>query len=204
MTPEREKRLSDVVNKRQSDITVVLENVFDPHNISAVMRSCDAVGIQEIYVLNTRIPRHKKWGAKSSSSAAKWLTIHQFAEAAACFDALRAKGMRIYSTHLSGDSVSLYELDLTEPVALVFGNEHSGVSEEVLPLTDGNFIIPQVGMIRSLNISVACAVTIYEAFRQKTLAGHYAGSGDNPAHVVLLKEWKAREFAEMDPRQPDF
>ena len=72
MTPERRDKLINVLNKRQNDITIVLENVFDPHNISAVMRSCDAVGIQDIYILNTKIPRHKKWGAKSSSSAAKW------------------------------------------------------------------------------------------------------------------------------------
>jgi tRNA (guanosine-2'-O-)-methyltransferase len=176
MTPERRDRLLAVLNKRQNDLTVVLENVFDPHNISAVMRTCDAVGVQELYVLNTKIPRHKKWGAKSSSSAAKWLTVHQFTDAGGCFEALRAKNFRILTTHLSPGASILYELDLTEKVALVFGNEHSGVSEEIRGLADGNFIIPQVGIIRSLNISVACAVTLYEAYRQKTAAGHYAGA----------------------------
>jgi tRNA (guanosine-2'-O-)-methyltransferase len=137
------------------------------------MRSCDAVGIQEIYVLNTKIPRHKKWGARSSSSAAKWLTVHQFENIEECFAALRKKYSTILTTHLSTDAVSLYQLDLTRPVALVFGNEHSGVSDEIIQMADGNFIIPQVGMIRSLNISVACAVSLYEAFRQKQAAGHY-------------------------------
>jgi tRNA (guanosine-2'-O-)-methyltransferase len=89
MTPERKQRLISVLNKRQGNITVVLENVFDPHNISAVMRTCDAVGLQDIYILNTKIPRHKKWGAKSSSSAAKWLTVHQYEDAALCFTELR-------------------------------------------------------------------------------------------------------------------
>lgn len=173
MTPERNERLSSVLNKRQPDLTVVLENVFDPHNISAVMRTCDAVGIQDIYILNTRIPPHKKWGAKSSSSAAKWLSIHQFTDAAACFAELRKHFKKIYTTHLSSDAVGLHELDLTGPVALVFGNEHSGVSEEIIALADGNFIIPQVGIIKSLNISVACAVCLYEAYRQKNNAGHY-------------------------------
>lgn len=173
MTNERQQKIESVLSKRQNDLTVVLENVFDPHNISAVMRSCDAVGIQEIYVLNTKIPRHKKWGARSSSSAAKWLTVHQFEDAEACFTALRKKYSVILTTHLAGNSVSLYELDLARPVALVFGNEHSGVSEEIIAMADGNFIIPQVGMIRSLNISVACAVSLYEAFRQKQNAGHY-------------------------------
>lgn len=173
MTNERRQKIESVLLKRQNDLTVVLENVFDPHNISAVMRSCDAVGIQEIYVLNTKIPLHKKWGARSSSSAAKWLTVHQFDNAEECFAKLRSRYSTILTTHLSTDAVSLYRLDLTRPVALVFGNEHSGVSEEIIKLADGNFIIPQVGMIRSLNISVACAVSLYEAFRQKQVAGHY-------------------------------
>lgn len=173
MTPERTERLESVLNKRQPDLTVVLENVFDPHNISAVMRTCDAVGIQDIYILNNKIPPHRKWGAKSSSSAAKWLTIHQFTNAEACFTELRKRYKKIYTTHLSTNAVSLHELNLTEPVALVFGNEHSGVSDDIIAMADGNFIIPQVGIIKSLNISVACAVTLYEAFRQKTKAGHY-------------------------------
>jgi tRNA (guanosine-2'-O-)-methyltransferase len=173
MTPERIGRLNDVLNKRQFNITVVLENVADPHNISAVMRTCDAVGIQEIYILNTVIPKHKKWGTKSSSSASKWLTIHQFTDVTTCFEALRKKYNKVYTTHLSSDAVGLYELNLTESVALVFGNEHGGVSEELISLADGNFIIPQVGIIKSLNISVACAVSVYEAFRQKQNAGHY-------------------------------
>jgi len=165
--------LLSVLNKRQHDITIVLENVFDPHNISAVLRTCDAVGVQEVYVLNTKIPRHKKWGVKSSSSAAKWLTVYQFDDAEKCFSELRKKYLKILTTHLSSDAVNLYDIDLTQPMALVFGNEHSGVSEEIRNLSDGNFIIPQVGIIRSLNISVACAVTLYEAFRQKSLSGHF-------------------------------
>lgn len=173
MTPERSNRLHAVLEKRQPGITVVLENVSDPHNISAVMRTCDAIGIQDIYVLNTVIQRHKKWGAKSSSSAAKWLTVHQYTDAEACFAELRRRYKKIYTTHLSSDAVGLHELNLTEPVALVFGNEHSGVSEEIIAMADGNFIIPQVGIIKSLNISVACAVTLYEAYRQKNNAGHY-------------------------------
>lgn len=190
MTPEREKRLTDVLNKRQPGLTVVLENVFDPHNISAVMRTCDAVGIQEIYILNTMIPPHKKWGARSSSSAAKWLTIHQFTEAEACFKHLRANYDKIFITHLSQESVELYQLNLTERVALVFGNEHSGVSDALVQLCDGNFIIPQVGIIKSLNISVACAVTLYEAFRQKQQAGHYETPQLKPAQMEQLRsEW---------------
>jgi len=191
MTPERQAKLSAVLDKRQPDITVVLENVFDPHNISAVMRTCDAVGVQEIFVLNTQIPRHKKWGARSSSSAAKWLTVHQYENTEICLRELRSRYPRILTTHLSSDAVSLYDIDFTEPTALVFGNEHSGVSEEMRTRCDGNFLIPQAGIIQSLNISVACAVSLYEAFRQKKLAGHYEGRrmGDQQ-YAMLLKEWE--------------
>lgn len=191
MTPERKERLSSVLQKRQNSITVVLENIFDPHNISAVMRTCDAVGVQEIFVLNTRIPMHKKWGTKSSSSAAKWLTIHQFTDTEACLEAVRKKYKRVLTTHLAADSVSLYSIDFTERVALVFGNEHSGVSEDIRALADGNFIIPQVGIIKSLNISVACAVSLYEAFRQKSLAGHYNNRQGLPEQEYnqLMTKW---------------
>lgn len=191
MTPERHNKLTSVLNKRQGDIAVVMENVFDPHNISAVMRTCDAVGVQDIYILNTKIPRHKKWGAKSSSSAAKWLTVHQFENAEECFSLLRNRYSTILTTHLSSDAVSLHSIDFTKSIALVFGNEHSGVSDEIRAMADGNFIIPQVGIIQSLNISVACAVTLYEAFRQKTNAGHYNQQHlDDVRHNELFKLWE--------------
>lgn len=190
MTPERTKRLEDVLQKRQPGLTVLLENVHDPHNISAVMRTCDAVGIQEIFILNTAIPPHKKWGAKSSSSAAKWLSIHQFTDTESCFEALRKNYDKIYTTHLSTDAVGLHDLNLTERVALVFGNEHGGVSEQTIALSDGNFIIPQVGIIKSLNISVACAVSVYEAYRQKQIAGHYDQQQlGAETYESLRKEW---------------
>ena len=186
MNEVRREKLQQVLNKRQYNLTVVMENVHDPHNISAVMRTCDAVGIQDIYILNTKIPEHKKFGAKSSSSAAKWLTIHTFSDTSACITALRKKYNKIYTTHLADNATQLYNLNLTDSIALVFGNEHAGVSDEIRSLADGNFIIPQVGIIQSLNISVACAVTIYEAFRQKSLAHHYVQP--NPA---FEQDWQA-------------
>ena len=190
MTPERSKRLNDVLDKRQPGLTVVLENVQDPHNISAVMRTCDAVGIQDIYILNTQIPKHKKWGAKSSSSAAKWLTIHQFTDVKECFAELRKQYDHVYTTHLSSDAIGLHQIDFIRKTALVFGNEHGGVSEETIALSDGNFIIPQVGIIKSLNISVACAVSVYEAYRQKELAGHYANPQlTNEIRSQLSGQW---------------
>jgi tRNA (guanosine-2'-O-)-methyltransferase len=194
MTPERTEKLQRVLRHRQPNLTLVLENVFDPHNISAVMRTADSVGIQDIYVLNTKIPRHKKWGEKSSSSAAKWLTVHQYDDTQACFNALRTQGYKVLTTWLGEGSINLYQVDFTQPTAVVFGNEHSGVSDEIRALADGNMMIPQVGIIQSLNISVACAVTIYEAYRQKEKAGNYhAPQLAKHRYDALWEQWSLNQ-----------
>jgi tRNA (guanosine-2'-O-)-methyltransferase len=190
MTPERTVRINNVLDNRQPDITILMENIHDPHNIAAVMRTCDAIGITEIFICNHTIPMHKKFGAKSSSSANKWLIIHQFDNVNDCVQAIKAKSYKMYATYLHQESKSLYELDLTEPTCLVFGNEKDGVTQEMLTHCDGNFIIPQVGMIKSLNISVACAVSLYEAFRQKTLASHYNTRRlSNEMQTFLSNKW---------------
>lgn len=194
MTTQRYNRLTSVLNHRQPDLTVVLENVFDPHNVSAAMRTCDAVGIQDVYILNNRIPPHKKWGYRSSSTAAEWLTVHQFTDAESCFNEIRRKYKKIYTSFLGDKSSALYEMNLTESIALVFGNETFGISDDIRKYSDGDFIIPQVGIIKSLNISVACAVTLYEAFRQKNEKGHYETSRLPEKEIQSLKQkWRLPE-----------
>lgn len=198
MTPARYKRLTSVLNKRQPDITVVLENVFDPHNVSAVLRTCDAIGIQEVYILNDRIPPHKKWGYRSSSTAAEWLTMYQFTDAESCFKEVRNKYEKVFTSHLTETSNDLYSMELTNSIALVFGNETFGVSDHVRQYSDGDFIIPQVGIIKSLNISVACAVTLYEAFRQKSLKGHYDSPKLSESNRKVLEEkWRIKKPEEI-------
>ena len=176
LTPERKGRMEFTIAHRQTDLAVVMENIGDVHNIAAVMRTCDAVGIQDIYVLNTikEISNIQEKAFRSSRSANRWVTIHQFDNINNCIRTLKEKYQKLYCTHLSSDAKQLYDIDFTEgSIALVFGNEQKGVSAEMLAYCDGNFIIPQVGMIKSLNISVACAVTLYEAYRQKMSIGHY-------------------------------
>ncbi len=176
MTPERRAKIERVINHRQSTLVVVMENVHDPHNIMAVSRSCDSVGVQNVYIIQD--PKQQGFniqrsGTKSSSSANKWLDYHVYDSTEKCLQDLKANGFKILTTHLDRHSQSIYQVDFTEKVALVFGNEKYGVSDDALHFSDGNFIIPQVGMIQSLNISVACAVSLYEAFRQRQLAGFY-------------------------------
>lgn len=195
MTPERKEKIDALLNKRQNDLTVVLENVFDPHNISAVMRTCDAVGMMEMYIIKSKLPTRKRWNDRSSASANKWMVLHYFEDAKTCFEAVRKKYPNIYCTHLNEEAKSLYELNFTQPTALVFGNEHEGVTEEALSYCNGNFIIPQAGIIQSLNISVACAVSMYEAYRQKEVAGHYQHKKITDLEQAnLLRKWEIWDY----------
>jgi tRNA (guanosine-2'-O-)-methyltransferase len=190
-----------VAARRQPDLTVILENVHDPHNVSAVLRSCDSVGIREIFVLYTDPGLDEdrlELGKRSSAGARKWVDVHFYADADVCFRRVRQRYSRILSTHLDEEAVPLYDLDLTTPVALLFGNERDGVSEEALAYSDGNFTIPQVGMSASLNISVACAVTLYEAFRQRWLQGRYT---DQLPMDATQQEAQFRDYLRRDDRK---
>lgn len=189
MTERRLKKIRSVLRKRQPDLTVVMEDIHDPHNVSAMLRSADAVGVTEVQLLYVH-EEFPKLGKKSSASANKWIGRRNFRTVAECYRQLRSEGYAIYATRLGGRSQSLYELDLTAKVALVFGNEHRGVSDEAAKLADLNFQIPQVGMIQSLNVSAACAVSLYEAFRQRLRAGKYRkASLPGKELKALLEEW---------------
>lgn len=193
VTPERAEKLRRALERKQPTLTIVLENVHDPHNVSAVLRSCDAVGVVEAFLVYNGRQKFPDLGERSSASAKKWIDLHQFTTVEDCFAALRQRRYTIYTTHMSSDAASLYSLDLTGRVALVFGNEHSGVSEEALRLADGNVLIPQVGMIQSLNISVACAVSLFEASRQRRVAGMYDAPQFSPEEFeAKFLDWQMR------------
>jgi tRNA (guanosine-2'-O-)-methyltransferase len=182
-------KLESVIRHRQPDLTVVLENIHDPHNVSAILRSCDAAGVMEVQLVYTE-EEFPRLGKKSSASAKKWVENRKFERLSDCYGKLHDEGYLIFATHLGKRSTPLYELDLTRKVALAFGNEHRGVSEEASKLADDNFVIPMFGMIQSLNVSVACAVTLFEAVRQRILAGNYSASTFDENNVrKLLKQW---------------
>lgn len=174
MTPKRFEKIQQTVNKRQKNLILVLENIHDAHNVSAILRTADAAGIDLIYlVYNTnKFPRISK---TSSASAKKWVHLKKFDNVNDCFKELKKKKFKIYaSCILQEQSVnSLYNLDFTGRTAFVFGNEHTGVSEDVMKLADFYFMIPMFGMVQSLNVSVSAAITVYEALRQRLLAGMY-------------------------------
>lgn len=191
-TERRKQKLRSVLSRRQPDLTVVMENIHDPHNVSAVLRSCDAVGIMQVELLYN-VEKFPRLGKKSSSSANKWLYIRKHTMVEECYATLRSEGFKILATHLGSEAVSLYDIDFTGKVALVFGNEHRGVTDEAARQADGNVVIPMVGMIQSLNISVACAVSLYEVMRQRLRNGDYAAPKLSGADLdKLFNEWIQR------------
>lgn len=182
MSDRRSALIHEVANRRQTNITVVLENVHDSHNIGAVMRTCDAVGIPEIYVLNSNNPngfRKFRLGKRTSAGSRKWIDVHVFQNTETCVDEIRSKYDLILGTHLGELSNDIYKTDLSQSIAIVFGNEAKGISDELLPHLDGNLFIPMMGMVKSLNISVACAIVLYEAYRQRQVKGLYDGQTEN-------------------------
>lgn len=191
MTDKRLNRITKVVNARQKGLTVVLENVHDPHNVSAVLRSAESVGIDKIYLIYN-IDKYPRISKVSSASAKKWVETERFSSVKECYKKLRQEKFKIYTTHMWEDdkkNASLYSLDLTKNAALVFGNEHSGLSEEALSLADKNFLIPMKGLIQSLNISVSVAVTLFEALRQRELKGMYDKSKYTKAELKSKLEY---------------
>jgi len=192
-TERRLQRIEAVLRHRQPDLTVVMENIHDPHNVSAILRSCDAAGVMGVQLVytDTEFP---DIGKKSSASAKKWIGRRRFKSVKECYDQLHEEGFTILATHLEERAQSIYEVDLTKRVALVVGNEHEGVSSEAAELADGILKIPMFGMIQSLNVSVATAVLLFEAVRQRITGGQYDASKlPESAMRELMKEWAMKE-----------
>lgn len=190
-TSRRQARVRDVLLRRQKSLTIVLEDVHDPHNASAVMRSCDGVGILDVHLVYVHEePPRRSFARTTSASAAKWVRLHYHDAIEDCYAALREQGFRIYATALGRESVELYDVDFTEPTALVFGNEHRGVSRAAIDGADATLFIPMQGMVESLNISVAAAVSLYEAMRQRMAAGMYTRPELSESDLAALEaEW---------------
>lgn len=188
-TEKRLAKITRVLSSRQHSLTVVLENIHDPHNVSAIFRTCDAVGIPKVNLIYN-FESFPRIGKKSSASAFKWVEREKFKSVTDCYNDLRSSGFKVYASSLTEHSKNLYELDLTQKVALVLGNEHRGVSDEAAKLADDIFMIPQFGMVQSLNVSVAAAVIVYEAMRQRIKKKMYEKSElDKSIFEKMIDEW---------------
>lgn len=172
MTERRRVRIEQVLKYRQKDLTLVLANIHDPHNVSAIYRSCDAFGVASVHLYYTTcaFPALSK---KTSASARKWVETVRHDDKASLFAALRARPCQVLATSCTATARPVGEYDFTRPTAIIMGNEHAGVPEELIPHVDGEVYIPMYGMIQSFNVSVAAALMLAEASRQRAAAGMY-------------------------------
>lgn len=188
MTPERRQRLDGVLNRRQPDLTLIAENLHKPRNLSAVVRTCDAVGIPEIHVVPGEENVRKHW--HTSQGAEKWVGLRVHESTRAACEQLRGQGFTILAAHLSDQARDYRDIDFTRPTALLIGTEAFGVRDEGLRWVDEEIVIPMMGMSQSLNVSVATAVVLYEAVAQRRAAGLYDHSRMDPeVHARTRFEW---------------
>lgn len=192
MTDQRRARIEHVLQRRQKDLTLVLANIHDPHNVSAIYRSCDAFGVASVhlYYTTSAFPALSK---KTSASARKWVETMRHDDKESLMSTLKASGHQILATSCTPDAKPLGEYDFTRPTAIIMGNEHAGVPEELLSLVDGEVYIPMHGMIQSFNVSVAAALMLSEASRQRAVAGMYDRMGWTDAeYQERLADWLER------------
>jgi tRNA (guanosine-2'-O-)-methyltransferase len=166
LVPERKARIDEVVANRTRTLTVVMEAFGDPQNVNAVLRTCEAFGVQDVHAVEGPM---KPWdrNKKISQNADKWLDVKRWRSTRDCLVHLKAEGFAIYATHLDSRSGSLASLPFAGKVALVFGNEHRGVSHDALALADATYAIPMRGFVQSLNVSVAAAISLATAVERR-------------------------------------
>lgn len=195
LLPERRARIDRTVENRTRTLTVVLEAFCDPQNVNAVLRTCDAFGVQEIHVIEGLMKPYER-NKKISQNADKWLDVVRWKSTAECLAHLKGRGFAVYVTALDAEARSLEQLSFAGPVALVFGNEHRGVSPEARALADLAYAIPMRGMVQSFNVSVAAAVSLWRAVERREaergrhgdLAGAEAEALRRRFYVLAVKQ----------------
>jgi len=190
-TPRRIHRLASSLHNRQTDIIIALDGVHDPHNVSAVLRSADAVGIDRVI---WRPDPEAKWvNPEVTRGSERWVALDDFDDFLGEMRKFKQAGYRIAATHLARNAVDFRKVDWTKPWIVVMGNEHRGCTDEVLELADENIFLPMYGLVQSLNVSVATAVTLYEIQRQRELAGLYNKQKPRSHVEYMMKRWGLEE-----------
>ena len=171
LNPERFRRIQEVLSRRQPDLTVLMEKVNKPHNFAAILRNCDSVGVLEAHVVlpekGINLSNH------TSAGTTKWVPVHSHPDVVPAVEQLRKAGFRILAAHPSAEARDFRDVDFTAPVAIMVGAELDGISQVGLAAADELVAIPMEGMVRSLNVSVATALLLFEAQRQRRAAGYY-------------------------------
>ena len=188
MTPERLQRITATLDRRQPDLTVLTDEVYKPHNLAAIARTCDAVGIPDIHVVWPR-DRYRLRTAATAGSA-EWVEAHTHANIEGAIRGFQQQGYKVVAAHLTDEAVDYREYDFTQPTVLLMGTEREGVSAIAAGLCDQHLVIPMQGMVESFNVSVAAAIMLNEAQYQRQRAGFYDQRRLPDEHYQrLLFEW---------------
>lgn len=192
LTDERKARLRSVLTRRQHDLTLVLNNIHDPHNVSAILRSCDAFGVFGVHLYYTK-EKFPALANSSSGSAKKWIELTRHREAGTMIAGLREGGMQIVGAGFSSQARPVMDIDFTKPTAVILGNEHRGMDPDVKAHVPDEIYVPMFGMVQSLNVSVAAAVILYEAMRQRRAAKMFGGAAlDAERFEAIYANWCKR------------
>ncbi|MEX2535648.1 MAG: tRNA (guanosine(18)-2'-O)-methyltransferase TrmH [Trueperaceae bacterium] len=193
MKKPRYRRIQEVLARRQPDLTILAEDVYKPHNLSAMLRSCDAIGIGVVHAVDPTggVPTFNE----TSAGAHKWVELRLHQDVIEAQLSLRGEGMQILAAHFSERSIDYRDVDYTRPTAVLLGNEKKGVSQQGEARADEHVLIPMLGMAESLNVSVATAVILFEAQRQRRAAGLY----DAPR--LSAQEMNDQAFRWLYPRE---
>ncbi|MFT7581802.1 MAG: tRNA (guanosine-2'-O-)-methyltransferase [Myxococcota bacterium] len=186
---KRITRMKTVLDKRTQHLAALVEHIHNPHNVAACVRSCDAFGVQDLHVI-TQEEKLLMVGREVSRGAVKWVTVRYYDTAEEAVSTLRERGYRIGATDLGGDTppVPLAEVEVDTPLCICFGNEHAGISDTLRSLSDFRVQIPMHGFVESLNISVACAITLF-TLRQRLDAAAIGQGLAPPDRAKLLDRW---------------
>jgi len=196
MTPERFEKIKQVLLQRQCDLTVVMDNIHKPHNFNAIVRTCDAVGIQDVhYIPVTKGYRQLNYYAKGSQ---KWVEAHKHDAFETIAGQLKNQGYQLLAAHFSQDAIDYRDVDYTQATAIVMGTELAGISDNTAKIVDQHITVPMHGMVASLNVSVASAVILFEAQKQRLAAGMYLKRClQEERYKKLLFEWSYPRLARM-------
>jgi tRNA (guanosine-2'-O-)-methyltransferase len=171
VSPERYEKIRRMLALRQTSLTVCMEQVHKPHNVSAVVRSCDAVGIHRVHAVWDEQTRKLRGG--TAMGAQNWVEMQTHNSIEDAVAHLKQQKMQVLVTHLSDKAVDFRQIDYTQPTAIILGQEKHGATEQAIELADAEIVIPMMGIVQSLNVSVAAALVLYEAQRQRQEAGLY-------------------------------
>ncbi len=194
MTQSRLQRIQDTLSQRQEDVTVLLDQVHKPHNLSAIIRTCDAVGIPKVHAIENRVQSLRTYRTASLGSE-RWVDLEIHEKPIALINKFKQEGKQVLAAQLSDSAVDFRQIDFTKPTALVMGAEKWGVSEDTATAVDQHIIVPMHGMVESLNVSVATALILFEMQRQRLAKGLY--DKDKTICSKTLFEWIQPKMAKL-------